>query len=166
MRIKLIIIDNETIATHYQEELKEVNSESISSKKGSANNSFTLIENEEIISDEKRVAQVPNDCYGPIVSKLNLPVPPVESEDYVEKCILRYRNHLSIIDLSRTFAFIHTTQEKVENIINGLQTNKSQPPTDIPIKIIKKYSLTFAKFLSTAINESFDNFLTSSNLQT
>ena len=57
------------------------NSESISSKKGSANNSFTLIEDEEIISDEKRVAQVFNDYYGQIVSKLNLVVPPsVECE--------------------------------------------------------------------------------------
>ena len=57
------------------------NSESISSKKGSANNSFTLIEDEEIISDEKRVAQVFNDYYGQIVSNLNLVVPPsVECE--------------------------------------------------------------------------------------
>ena len=134
------------------------------SNKGTANNSFTLVENEDIISDEGKIAQIFNEFYGSIVVNLELPRPPstevLQYENHIEKCIEMYRNHPSIIEIKskgfqKVFEFQNTTQEKVEGVLNKLEINKSQQPTDIPIRIIKTYSTIFAKFMSQAINESF-----------
>lgn len=136
------------------------------SNKGTANNSFTLVENEDIISDEGKIAQIFNEFYGSIVVKLELPRPPstevLQYENHIEKCIGMYRNHPSIIEIKskgfeKVFEFQNTTKEKVEQVLNKLEINKSQQPTDIPVRIIKTYSTIFAKFLSQAINESFAN---------
>ena len=134
------------------------------SNKGSTTTSFTLIEGEKIVSDEKEIAQIFNDHYSKIISTLDLPTPPfieTECDDHVRKCILQYRTHPSIEMIKskgflENFSFVHTNDEQAEKIIEGLSTGKSQCETDLPTKIVKKYSATFAKFLTKSINNSID----------
>ena len=135
------------------------------SNKGSTKGSYTLIENEKIISNEKETAQIFNDYYNQIISTLDLPTIPfleTDCDDQDQKCIRKYRNHPSIKEiekngLQQSFAFKHTNKKQVEEIIKGITTGKSQCETDIPIYVIKKYPSTFADFISKSINESIDN---------
>ena len=136
------------------------------SSKGSGSTSYTLVDKEEIINDEKRIAQIFNDYYGQIISKLDLPEPPSvafdETSDHTEMCIQKYRQHPSIIEIKKTeylnkFSFAKITKEEIEKIIKGLVKNKSQPTSDIPVKIIKKYCEIFSEFLCAAINESLES---------
>ena len=136
------------------------------SNKGSSSNSYTLIEKDEIVSDEKEIAQIFNDYYGEIIAKLDLPTPPFtpsdEIDDYTQRCVHKYRNHPSIVkiktnDFPDTFSFKNTTKEEIEKLIDGLETNKSQPSSDIPIKIIKKFSSKFSELISMSINRSFES---------
>ena len=119
------------------------------SNKGTSNNSFTLVENGDIISDEGKIAQIFNEFYGSIVENLELPRPPstevLQHENHIEKCIQMYRNHPSIIEIKskgydKVFEFQTTTQEKVEAVLNKLEINKSQQPTDIPVRICLLYT--------------------------
>ena len=134
------------------------------SNKSTGNTGYTLIENNEIINDEEKIAQVFGNFYRDIIPNLNLPIPPYQetnSQDYVEKCIIKYRDHPSITEIknkgfNKAFNFKHSTKEEVEKIIKKLVTNKSQPSSDIPVKIIKRYSSTFADFIFKNINSSID----------
>ena len=62
-----------------------------------------LVENEDIISVEGKIAQIFNEFYGSIVVKLELSRPPslevLQYENHIEKCIGMYRNHPSIIEI-------------------------------------------------------------------
>ena len=135
------------------------------SNKGSAKSTFTLIEDDKIISEESKTAQLFNDYYSQIVSTLDLPTPPfVETvcDDHVQKCVTQYMNHPSIReiknkDFAKTFSFKHTNKDQVEKVIKGLSTGKSQCQSDIPVKIVKKFPSIFAEFISKSINESIDN---------
>ena len=123
------------------------------SNKGTANNSFTLVENEDIISVEGKIAQIFNKFYGSIVVKLELsrPLSTVQYENHIEKCIGMYRNHPTIIEIKRkvfekVFKFQNTTKEKVEQVLNKLETKKSQQPTDISVRIILRHTPFFLSF--------------------
>ena len=135
------------------------------SNKSSKSEALTLIENEEIISKENEVAQIFGKYYSNIIPNLNLPVPPSldidPSGDGIDDCIIKYREHPSIIEIKgkgfeEDFNFRHSTKNEVEKIIKRLSTSKSQPSSDIPVKIVKRYSSTFAHFMSANINNSID----------
>ena len=134
------------------------------SNKSSKRMKYTLVENDNIVNEEKKVAEIFGDFYSNIISNLDLPVPPhlnTEHEEHVEKCIHKYREHQSVVEIKekefeKSFEFRHCSNEEVEKIIKELTTNKSQPSTDIPVKIIKEYSNQFSEFMTESINRSID----------
>jgi len=72
------------------------------SNKSSTPKKITLIENEEIIDDDKEISETFNKYFSNIIKNLNLPVPPsdnqsINSEDPVEISSFKYKNHPSVI---------------------------------------------------------------------
>jgi len=95
-----------------------------------------------------------------------LPEPPYvafdETNNHTEICIQKYRQHPSVTEIKKTeylnkFSFIPTTKEEVGKIIKDLVQGKSQPSSDIPVKIIKDNCDMFSEFLCSEINASFES---------
>ena len=73
------------------------------SDKGFDSTGITLIENDEILSDDKAVADTFNDFFANAAKSLNLHIPsdtitegPVFTADPIDAIILKYSNHPSI----------------------------------------------------------------------
>ena len=120
------------------------------SDKAVSNVNTTLVENEEIVSDEKRICEIFNDFFSNTVSNLNIPETEHSSkiidgiDDTVSIAIERYKNHPSItkikntIPRDQTFSFHHVTKEEIQREILNLDPTKASQANDIPIKIIKE----------------------------
>ena len=136
------------------------------SNKGPDSEKISLIENEDLIRDDKETAKIFNEFFIDITKKLNLTVPPSEPlQDVLAPPnwdIHKFNNHPSIIEIKKkvstiksTFKFKNSTKEEVKKIINGLNPNKSEPENDLPAKLIKLFPNIFADCFSKAINDSF-----------
>ena len=119
------------------------------SNKGTSNNNYTLMEGEEIINEDKKIAQIFNDYYSQTIANLDLPVPPFvaseEAQDHTVKCMQKYKEHPSVLEIQKieypsNFSFENTTRQEVEKIIKNLTPGKSQPTSDIPVKICLLYT--------------------------
>jgi len=141
------------------------------SNKGPISEKITLVENDELIKDDKEIGKMFNEFFINITEKLDLNQPPTEpvplnelSDNILQNEIMLFRNHPSILKIKEkvsnnenSFKFRNTTEDEVEKIISNLKTNKSQAENDIPAKIIKKYSHLFASCFSISINDSFSS---------
>ena len=106
-----------------------------------------LVENNEILSEESRIAETFNTYFGNFTDKLSINKWPEPNElrlidDDVIKSIIKYQNHPSIIKIrqhqktNNTFEFKHIMPEDAKKKINLLCSNKSTKG-DIPIDILK-----------------------------
>ena len=139
------------------------------SDKGPLNEKIVIIENDEIISNDKEVAEVLNTFFSIIVSNLNIPEYPVNDpfidniNDPILKTIFKYKNHPSIkaiekvSKLDKLFNFNKVDEEELFKEINGLDASKSSQDTDVLTKIIKETADLFTYFVLPSINASFDN---------
>ena len=137
------------------------------SNKGPDNDKITLIENDDLIKDDKETARIFNEFFIDITKKLNLTVPPTDEippdeNSPIPHDILKFRNHPSILKIKEkvqavnsVFKFRDTTTDEIKKIIKNLDPNKSEPENDLPAKIIKQYSDLFAECFSKSINHSF-----------
>ena len=138
-----------------------------SQTKGPNNDKITLVEDDDLIKDDKETATIFNEFFINITEKLNLTDPPTEEipPDEISQIpheILKFRNHPSILKIKEkvqtvnsTFKFRDTTTDEIKKIIKNLDPNKSEPENDLPAKIIKKYPDLFAECFSKSINHSF-----------
>ena len=110
---------------------------------------ITLIQNDEIISNNKEVSEIFNNFFLSIAAKLNIPkyedlsVNRANSGDPLENLITKYKNHPSIkaiLDKSSNTSFsLKTISNKdIKKEILNLNVAKASQVSDIPIKIIKK----------------------------
>ena len=116
------------------------------------NECITLVENEEIVRDEKKVCEILNNFFGNAVSNLNIPETEYSSRkigeltDVVSTAIRRYEDHPSVIKINgtvsteQTFSFEHVTRDKIHREIVNLDHTKASQDNDIPTKIIKANS--------------------------
>ena len=128
---------------------------------------ITLIENENIISSDKKVAETFHEFFSNVVKCLNISQNPylisgTSQTDPVLQSIEKFSKHPSIINIKKrmnnsnyTFSFKFETQEKFSKLIQNLNCNKATQQYDIPIKILKVNSEIFSYILC----HNFNNFL-------
>ena len=108
-----------------------------------------MIDNEEIISDDKQVANTFNDFFANAVKDLNISFNPeflsnVDNvDDAITKACLKFENHLSIKkikqmqSISSSFSFKFISLQDMIFEINSLKISKATPIDTIPVKILK-----------------------------
>ncbi len=106
-----------------------------------------LVENSNILNDERHIAEIFNNYFGNITKNLSIKRWPEPNDiciadDDVTKSLKKYRNHPSIIKIKQrlnsgaTFEFKHIMPEDVKQKIQLLSSSKSTRGY-IPINILK-----------------------------
>ena len=125
------------------------------------------IKNENIISNDKKVAETFHEFFSNIANSLNIYQNPylisgTSQSDPVLQSIEKFSRHPSIINIKKrmnnsnyTFSFKFETQEKFSKLIQNLNCNKATQQYDIPIKILKQNSEIFSYIFC----HNFNNFL-------
>ena len=128
---------------------------------------ITLVENNEIISEDSDVAQTFNSFFSNIVTNLKIPAYAVSNSnlenvaDPIIKLILKYRDHPSILTIGEVckeksdspFLFTGIDKEEILKEILNLDASKACQDTDVPTKILKENADIFADFLHASFNE-------------
>ena len=129
-----------------------------------------LVENDEIISEDSKIAESLNFFFSKIVKNFKIlgyrahNHSPFENvSDSILKVILKYRNHLSILTIGEVcknksnkqplFSFSQATREILREI-PSLDTTKQCQDADIPTKILKENADIFSDFLFAYYNTS------------
>ena len=129
---------------------------------------ITLIEENEIVSDDEDTAQVINTFFSNIIGSLDIPEYvtnnpiPDKIGDPIIKLILKYRKHTSILTIGEVykeknyaaFSFSEVGKEEMFWGISNLDVSKACQDTNIPSKIIKENADIFASFLHSSFNTS------------
>ena len=130
-----------------------------------------LVENEEIISEDSKIAESLNSFFSNIVKNLKIPGyrPHNDSlfenvSDPILQVILKYRNHPTILTIGEVcknksnkqplFSFSEVTRDEILKEILSLDTTKACQDTDIPTKILKENADIFSDFLFAYYNAS------------
>ena len=135
------------------------------SDKACGSENITLIENEEIINNEKEICEIFNNFFSDIVTNLNIPKIPCSvnvdsTDDTVSIAINKYKNHPSIKEIrnktpiSRKFAFQQVNREEVKLEIINLDPSKAAQEGDIPTRIIKANSDIISNYLHYNFNNN------------
>ena len=121
---------------------------------------ITLVENNEIISEDSDVAQTLNSFFSNIVTNLKIPAYADSNSnlenvsDPIIKLILKYRDHPSILTIGEVckeksdspFLFTGIDKEEILKEILNLDASKACQDTDVPTKILKENADIFADF--------------------
>ena len=114
--------------------------------------SVTLLENDEIVSDDKAVAEIFNDYFANITSSLGIEetgsnvVSTDGVDDPVELAIIKYSLHPSIKRITENFhpaekfEFRPCSPEEIMTQIERLDHKKASPIESIPAKVLKENS--------------------------
>ena len=127
---------------------------------------ITFIENENIISNDKKVTETFHEFFSNVVKILNISQNPylicgISQTNLVLQSIEKFPKHPSIIHIKKrinnssyTFSFKFETQEEFSKLIQNLNCNKATQKYDIPIKILKENSEIFSYILCHNFNNS------------
>ena len=137
------------------------------SEKSQKTSKITLIENEEIISDDKQIAKIFND-YFISIPILNMPTNQefdfavTQEVDPVLRIIEKYQNHPSVKLLNsknklHTFKFRETNINEIKRYISSLDPKKVSQKSDMNTNILKKNVFFFAEYVCNDINASILN---------
>ena len=142
------------------------------SNKTISSDKMTLIKDDNIISENKDIAEIFNKFFANIVKDMNITMDQTyistdqkttnnanETEDTVISAIERYKNHPSILAISAKsnkfiFTFRDVTFEEIENELTKLDLQKASQDTDIPTKIIKQNSDIIGHFIYRNFNNA------------
>ena len=120
------------------------------SVKGNPSSKITLVEGDDIISEDQEVAQKLNDFFSNSVkfleiSEINsyLTNPTDHLTDSLEIAIQKFKVHPSVLKIrgmvqSSNFNFHHMSSKEIENEISCLDTKKSNTFNSIPITSLKE----------------------------
>ena len=147
------------------------------SNKNISNSKITLVENDTILTKDKKVAKELNDLFSTIVMNLGISRPndfdPLSENirDKTIQAIVKYRDHPSIVAIknkcNRTpyFIFPNVSAEEITKEIRKLDPSRASHDNDIPTKIIKENADIFSKFICMSVNHSIDNNIFPSTLK-
>ena len=114
------------------------------SDKSKSNEKIILVEDNEIINEDKDNAGRLNSSFSNAVK--NLKIPELQEAENIShpifKAILKYENHPSIIAMQNakrepSFYFFEASANDIFKEIKKLKTRKATQNTDIPVKIFK-----------------------------
>ena len=128
------------------------------SDKGATRVKYTLIEDDEIIADDRQMPSVFMNFFSNIVSNLNIPQyedPSVNLQninDPIEKIRKKHKNHLSILAIlqqlfGKSFSFQITPKEHIEKEMLSLNETKASQKSDLLTTIIKMNIDMFCEIL-------------------
>ena len=130
---------------------------------------ITLLEGDELVSDDKKIAKIINDYFVNIIDRLetagkekNL-TKTNKSCDLVDDVIDMYKSHPSIKLIKQKseardkFSFQQVSLEEIENKLRDLNPTKSSTLGSIPMKLLTEHSDLFAPMLHFFINESVNS---------
>ena len=132
---------------------------------------------EEIITDDKAIAEIFNEFYVNIVPNLkismenNFDIEFIKTENPVLNAVNKYKNHPSVIMIKEkikpieNFSFFPVQYDDVLRKIGNLDSSKSSQQTDIPTKILNYNSEYFAGYFDENINFCFENSCLPSDLK-
>ena len=140
-----------------------------------------LIENESIISNDKKLAETFHEFLRNVVKTLNISQNPylisgTSQTDPVFQSIEKFSKHSSVVNIKNrmsnsncTFSSKFETQDKFSKLIQNLICNKATQQYDIPIKVLKENSEIFSDILYHNFNNSlfskvFPNSLKKANI--
>ena len=134
--------------------------------------SITLIENDIIIDNEKKIADTFSDFFSNAVQNLSINantgtnenelINRITTDDPVLRAIKKYETHSSILKIKEcstsetNFSFSHTTFEEVLNEIEIINISTAYPKESIPPNIIKEFRDIFSLKISKDFNASVD----------
>ena len=136
----------------------------------------TLVKEDNVISDNGKIADIFNDFFTNVVKNLNFTVSgDIRCEannikDPVLKAIGKYNRHPNIkaiagISKSNNFILEKVSYEEILHEIKQLDTRKACQDTDVPSKIIKMNSDIFADFLYQNFNDTIATSVFPQNLK-
>ena len=132
---------------------------------------------EEVITDDKAIAEIFNEFYVNIVPNLkismenNFDTEFVKTENPVLNAVNKYKNHPSVIMIKEKikpiekFSFFPVQYDLVLRKIRNLDPSKSSQQTDIPTKVLNYNSKYFAGYFHEKINFCFENSCLPSDLK-
>ena len=138
-------------------------------KKVVSNQGENAIETEEIISEDKAIAEVFNDYFINTVPNLKISIEDNfdtsfnSTEDPIQNAINKYIKHPSVLiikeknNLSEKFSFSQVLFDDILKKVRNLDSAKASKQTDIPTKILKQNSEYFAKYFYNNINYCMEN---------
>ena len=130
---------------------------------------FTLIENENIVSEKEKVAEILNTYFIEAVQNLEIEkftddsVQDTQSEsidEVIENILEKYKSHPSILKIKENvtvvnkFRFQDTTEDQIYLKINSLDPKKACKENDIPPKILLGTNDIVSSYLSKIYNDS------------
>ena len=138
---------------------------------------ITLIENNEILSNEQEIAETLNCYFSNIVPNLNISfnkshlLDRSDIQDSVSNIIRRYENHPSIkiikthVQYAENFSFKQIDLPELLEVIQSLDTNKTAQDSDIPTKLLKENCDIYSEILLKNFNNSIITSTFPSNLK-
>ena len=149
------------------------------SDKAITKENITLVEKEDILQDEKIVAETFNSFFSNVVKNLKIEInndqinDDLQETDPILRAIEKYSKHHSIIKINEvtengkrdTFSFKHETYENVYNAINTLNSSKASPKNSIPSKILKDSCDIFSQKFLIDFNTSISSGIFPTNLK-
>ena len=132
-----IIVDNKT----FWKTIKPLFSE-----KSKSRQKITLIEDDQIITDDTDIAELMNNFFSETVTKLNIvgydKDLEIDTSIYpIEQAIMKFKDHPSVLIIKEnisehTFSFNHSNEIDIWNKIKLMKSNKPSTFNNIPTKIL------------------------------
>ena len=139
----------------------------ITKKSEISNNSIMIIENDSLVTDDKKLATIFNDYYINIIEKSSGIKPNfinygdnINKKEIVENIVKNFENHPSIIKIKETntntdlFHFKEIEENDIKKLFLGINTKTSTGEDKIPTKLAKLARNHLLKPLKNAINSS------------
>ena len=133
------------------------------SNKGLNSNNILLVEGNEIISDDGKIATIINMYFTNITKHMNLKANKISHREEIVNILNTFINHKSVprIKLANfrsysTLNFSKVTESEVTKEILNLSTKKATKNCDIPAKILKKSVDIYIKKITFIINDCFE----------
>ena len=130
--------------------------------------SITLLEGDELVSEDKKVAEILNDYFVNITASLEISeieenlIKTNELSDPINIAVNMYKRHPSIqlikqrVTVGEKFSFQQVSLEEILSQLKNLDPSKASPFGSIPVKILTEHSDLFAPLVQLFINESID----------
>ena len=126
-------------------------------------NSIILVEGENIIKDDQKIANTFNDFFVNITKTLKLKKQPDFDSESISSITDKFLDNESVIKIKEklqinenSFSFRPFTETDIVNIINSLSNNKGSPFNDIPVKIMKDLIEIYSKKLTNIFNSCLE----------
>ena len=133
------------------------------SNKSKASNKITLSENEKLIINDQKYAEVLNNYFNSIVEELNIPFnqnllnyaslfddPILAAVKDILKIKEKFKKH-------DHFYCYYVNPNKMLKIIDNIDPKRANQQDDIPVQYVKENKFTFSKGLSEIFNFYIDN---------